>query len=511
MLTRRSGFGVALAALALLLLAPASASAGGATWNVNDAGDPGDGTCEPSPNDCTLRDAIDDAVDSDVIIIDPGIDPVITSGELLIDESLSIRGQGAAATKISKLSGMEFRAFSVGSITPAAVADIRNLTIEGFNAPDGGDGDPGGAGEDGGGIRNFAALFLNGVRVTGNFAGDGGNSQVNDDGGAGGNGGGIQNLGAILQVNNSTIDNNFAGDGGSAMGAGNFSGRGGSGGGISSAAGSLNFINTTVSGNHGGIGASTSVPAGGGDGGGIYVTGSAFEAVNSTVSDNVAGAGGLSAGGSGGGIFDDSGAGSNLDFVTIAGNVSGLGTTGGSGGGIYRDGAAVMVRNTLIAGNTLGAGLGAVGPNCAGTMLTDGTHNLDFPADLLCPPGFATGNPQLGSLLNNGGPAETRALGPGSAAIDQVPTLDCTGLTLVPLLTDQRGAGFPRMPAPFGGACDIGAFEVQAPPPPPPPPPATITPAATTPAAPGGSAAKKCKKGRKLKKGKCVKKKKKKK
>ncbi|MGZ5375057.1 MAG: choice-of-anchor Q domain-containing protein [Solirubrobacterales bacterium] len=107
---------------------------------------------------------------------------------------------------------------------------------------------------------------------------------------------------------------------------------------------------------------------------------------------------------------------------------------------------------------------------------------------------FSSGDPQLGGLADNGGPTQTMALGPGSAAIDQVPvgTPNRPG-------ADQRGTGRPQ-----GAACDIGAFEVVV-------PPGALAAAPAGAVASATSTTKKCKKGRNLKKGKCVKKKRKKK
>jgi hypothetical protein len=83
--------------------------------------------------------------------------------------------------------------------------------------------------------------------------------------------------------------------------------------------------------------------------------------------------------------------------------------------------------------------------SCSGSI-ADGGHNLLF-AGSGCR-GFV-GNPKLGPLQHNGGPTETMALQPGSAAIDQVPK---TGAGCTP--TDQRGVARPQ-----GPACDIGAYE----------------------------------------------------
>jgi hypothetical protein len=110
----------------------------------------------------------------------------------------------------------------------------------------------------------------------------------------------------------------------------------------------------------------------------------------------------------------------------------------------------------------------------------------------------------LSPLADNGGPVSTHALVPGSKALDLAMGAECAGLT-----SDARG--YPR-PAPAGGSCDTGAYELFACSGTPLnatgpfagcPQPQVVTPAPTPP--------KKCKKGRKLKKGKCVKKKKRKK
>src|SRR5262249_28650844 len=60
--------------------------------------------------------------------------------------------------------------------------------------------------------------------------------------------------------------------------------------------------------------------------------------------------------------------------------------------------------------------------------------------------------------LNAPGTTATHALLTGSIAIDKA--LDCTDLSTPaqPVLTDQRGVSRPQ-----GAACDVGAFEAQAP------------------------------------------------
>lgn len=132
------------------------------------------------------------------------------------------------------------------------------------------------------------------------------------------------------------------------------------------------------------------------------------------------------------------------------------GTAGadGIGGGLFivNGSPTTTLRNTLLANNQPGG-------DCRGTI-DDGGHNLVFsppsigplPTDLCDVTNFVKANPKLGPLQNNLGRTSTMALGPGSAAINQIPPgPDCPG-------TDQRG--FKR---PSGGRCDIGAYEVTPP------------------------------------------------
>lgn len=143
-----------------------------------------------------------------------------------------------------------------------------------------------------------------------------------------------------------------------------------------------------------------------------------------------------------GGSFDNTGPDAEMTIThsTIVGNQS------PSAGSAIHNAATVILRNTIIANNTGGA-------QCAGTI-TNGGNNLRYPAnDASCP--GAVGDPKLSTLANNGGTTQTMALQPGSAALDKIPAANGCG---VGVTTDQRGVARPQ-----GTACDIGAFELQAP------------------------------------------------
>jgi hypothetical protein len=103
---------------------------------------------------------------------------------------------------------------------------------------------------------------------------------------------------------------------------------------------------------------------------------------------------------------------------------------------------------------------------CNGTVISGGgnvespTNDCGFidPTDLV---NVTAEDLKLGPLAHNGGPTMTRALLPGSVAIDWIPEAMCLDADGEPLMTDQRGE--PRPVAILGPEpmCDVGAFEVQ--------------------------------------------------
>ncbi|HET6869922.1 MAG TPA: choice-of-anchor Q domain-containing protein [Solirubrobacteraceae bacterium] len=349
---------------------------------------------------------------------------------------------------------------------------------------------PGGDGGDGGGISNFGTTTITDSMITANSTGvgasgkPGAQSSVFFGGqagtsGSGGTGGGIVNFAfSTLTIVDSTIAGNTTGpgaagangglgvgvNGGTASGGGD----GGSGGGIENH-GQLVVSGSTISGNETGFGATggtggSSMPNGGaigvgangapggvgGAGGGIASDGD-LTISNSTIADNSIGLSAASGdggtpggvkpsqvGGANGGGIEELRMGGSLTHVTIVSN-----RTPGFGGGVDGDGGTITVGNSIIAANQA-----EFDKNCDG-VVTDQGGNVEF-GDASCPSGFLRADPNLSPLGNHGGPTQTVAPQPGSAAIHHVRT--CV------LGDDQRGVA-----RPVGSACDSGAYQVAPP------------------------------------------------
>jgi len=252
-------------------------------------------------------------------------------------------------------------------------------------------------------------------------------------------GGGIFNHdGSTLNLNSLTIRNNSAD-----LGGGIYTGRTTS----TITNSTVNITNSTISNNtaH--------------EGGGINNnTDGTLNIANSTISGNTAT-------GSGGGIQNFNQL--TLNNVTISNN-----TATNLGGGVFSTNVTPNVRNTIIAQNTaplnpdvFGA-FNSLGNNLIGiigeaTGLTNGV-NGNIVGTTAAPI-----NALLGSLQDNGGQTDTRALLVGSRAVDAgnncVSTATCTtNNPFAALATDQRG--LPRVVDGNGdgvATIDIGAFEVQ--------------------------------------------------
>jgi hypothetical protein len=415
--------------------------------NTNDSG-PG-----------SLRQALADANNGDTINFAVTGTIGLTTGELLVDKSITISGPGAENLAVN--GNNQSRVFHIAS---GQTVTISGLTITN-----------GHAGDSGGGIYNdHAVLILNDCTISDNSA-------------TGNLGGGIHNDGknighATLQINNSLITNNtggiyndalqagtatlvitystlsnnnngdainndgwsctFCGNGTTAVQITNSSITGNPGGAIYSDTGRANcggscpvtvsITNSTISGNGGGVHNSTL---------------SDTVVSNSTISDN------------GTGIYNDNGA--------IAASIYNT-TMSNNGVEIRNFNAPVVVAmshtifNVSPGGHSILNDFGTVTSYGYNVSSDDGGGYLNGPGDQI------NTDPLLGPLQDNGGPTFTHALLPGSPGINA----GDPNFTPPPFY-DQRGPGFDRV---RNGRLDVGSFEVQNPPPPSPTPTATPTP-----------------------------------
>ena len=466
---------------------------------VNSLADPGDGVCDA--RQCTLREAIK-ASGTTAITFAPSLTGPITlaapaahGGPLAIATTLTISGPAAGITIRRQSTDPAFRILRVGE---GATVTLTNLALRNGKTDL----------QQGGGIINLGTLTLVNCTVAGNastrFGGGIENqgpltlahSTVADNSAPGGggidnvdvrlvatnsviarnSGGGIDNRGGTLQLTNTTVSDN--------VGRGIAEDRststldrvritGNSGGGYALHQGRTALTNSTIARNSATEGAGI-LNSGGGDltiakstvadntasgrGGGILDlddpfgrVGADITLVNSTVTGNSAESGGgiqISQRGSAGMVITNS---------TVASNSA---REGGGGirqqGGLDDGSSGISLTNSLVARNTAPAGpdlLGSFGARFS--LIGDGSGS-----DLTNTDGNQVGNvspntgpidPLLGPLADNGGPTRTRALLPGSRAIDAASSDGCPG-------KDQRGIARPQ-----GSACDIGSYERESP------------------------------------------------
>jgi len=393
----------------------------------------------------------------------------LTSGELVIDKSLTITGPGSEQLVVSvDFHQYTFRIFHV--------METPTVTIEGLTIGPS-------LYFSGCGIQNDQAILtINNCAVVGNAGLDsaagisnGGTLTINNSSISGnvleyqGTGAGISSSGTLI-INNSII-------------SGNVSGKGQTDGGGIDSSGTLEITNSTIDGN--------SV---GGFGGGIYNVGVAI-ITSSTISGNFSGGGypGPQTGpGFGGGISN--GGTLTISNSTVSGNsVLSTDQGPGCGGGIGNSGS-LQIANSTLSGNS-GTNGGAICNNVApleiansilnagdvgenifndGGTITSLGYNLssDNGGGYLSGPGDQTNtDPILGPLQDNGGPTQTHRPYP------QSPVIDAGDPSFTPPpFYDQRGTGFDRV---VNGRIDIGSFEVQEGKPPPPSPTPTSTPSPT--------------------------------
>ncbi|MDQ3746940.1 MAG: DUF4214 domain-containing protein, partial [Acidobacteriota bacterium] len=302
----------------------------------------------------TLRQAIADAAPGETISFDlvQGSTIKLTSGELVIDKSLSIVGPGASALSVS--GGSQSRVFRVTSdanvqISGLTIRDGTFFGLEGIRDRPATDGN-------GGDILNAGTLTLTACTISGGQS-VGGSSTVGNRGSSG-FGGGIDNSGTTT-LNDCTVSNNTAiGGGGTPAG-----GDAGGGGIRNQAAGKLTLVNSAVSGNKAQGGSTVHGSGGGASGGGILNAGS-LDIINSIVSGNTAAGRGVSSEGLGGGPGNGGGVENSGALTLVQATVSDNTATGGGGdvggkgggGGINNEAAATCALTESTVNNNLARG-----------------------------------------------------------------------------------------------------------------------------------------------------------
>src|SRR5438874_2274856 len=334
--------------ISLVLLCAMAFPAHATTLLVTNTNDSGSGS---------LRQALADANDGDTIRFAVTGAIQLTSGELVIDKSITIGGPGPDSLAVSRTSNTQFRIFHV---MPGQTVSIQGLTISG------------------GAVANDSSVELTILNST-----ISGNSAVGQLPCSPGEGGGIAGGGTIT---NSTINGNHAGW---------------LGGGI---AGGGTITNSTISNNGAGGGKNNIPGAGGGISGGGTIT-------NCTISGNSVSGSPAKGPGLGGGIYA-------VGTVTISNSTfsDNYILFYGNGAGIC-NGGTLEIGNTIL--NADGA-YGQNIFNNAGTITSAGYNisNDDGGGYLNGPGDQINTDPLLSPLQNNGGPTSTYALLPGSPAID---------------------------------------------------------------------------------------------
>ncbi len=441
---------------------PVQTASAGATFQVNTPddlvdSDIGDGKCMTAQGKCSLRAAIMEAnhqAGADTILLPPGLSYTLTlggsgedgnfGGDLDIRSPLTISGDDQATTFIDG-NGLD-RVFDVNTSSHVL---LKNITITGgfVKQPDASGGGGGllarGSSNvtlehvtvienntqvgsltlEGGGILNRGVMALTDVSLQSNTAASGGG--ISNTGSltlhdchlrenqASLDGGGLYSTGALIADGVSLIGNQAANGGGIAIGA----------------SGTASITASTLHDNRAEA-----------DGGGVHVNAgaSSFGLENATLHGN-------QAGNEGGGIY-------SAYSLSILLNTTLTANTAISGGGLYAA-SAVYIMNSILAENQSTGGIIPTA-NCGGPgVIASNGHNLEdgegCQFDLASPEieqDTHSENPLLGPLQFNGGPVQTRALLPGSPAID-------AGDVPVPS-TDARG-----IPRGIGSGYDLGAYE----------------------------------------------------
>lgn len=413
--------------LAPFLAGPALA----ATFTVSNLSDSGPGSLRQAVLDANASPGADD------VVFTPGLTGTImlTSGEILIADSLTVHGPGAGVITVS--GNDQSRIFHVENPADFSL----DVTLSGLTLTHGSAVIP----LFGGAVfalnqnltildsvisSSKAGYDLAGIGCGGNVFTQAGMLRIANStltGGASvGSGGNLCVAGGRLILERSTLSGGFALSGGGLY--------------ANNTVDSMIFA-STISGNVAGLPASDF-----GFGGGLQIDGGHMQIVNSTISGN-------SVNGDGGGLvlFQSLGGSLLLRLTTVSSN-----TATGRGGSLLIGTSDEVELDHSIVANGAPQDLAPSDPNGPPVTITANYSLIENPGDvaLTGSHNLIGADPLLGPLASNGGPTLTHLPLPGSPVIDAgdpaIPS---------PPATDQRG--FSRI---AGAAVDLGSVETgQAP------------------------------------------------
>ncbi len=332
----------------------------------------------------------------------------LTSGQAELSNKTGAQTIIGPAAGVTVNGGGLSRVFQVDA---GVTASISGLTITGG----------GGTADRGGGLLNLGNVTLTNCTISGNTAVKSNSSEFFGDGG------GLANYGTATLANCTVSGDTATNNGGGVFNIG-----------------TATLTNCTLSGNvatQKGGGLANNTMSNNGN--------STATLTNCTVTSNTAG--------TGGGVYN------NGTTVTLT-NCTDSGNTAGTGGGFFSASGAATLTNTIVAGNTNTSNSGA--SDIAGAVSVSGTFNLIGTGGSGGLTNGVNGNIVLTSLTGlglaplgfYGGPTQTMALLPGSAAIDAGAS-SISGVTIP--TTDQRGALRGPLGLNAGTAVDIGAYEAS--------------------------------------------------
>ena len=332
----------------------------------------------------SLRQAIADSKPGDSVRFRTNGIIHLTSGEILITNSIKLYGPGATNLIISGNNLSRIFNFSAG-----VTSSISDLTIRDGRTADGITNYlVSGNGGDGGGIYNAGTLTVSRCVFTANKTGNGGAGVLGTNnfggaGGSGGSGGALYNQGTLI-LNDCIVSTNATGSGGNGgprslnvnqNGAAGPGGTGGAGGSICNL-GTLILTGCLFSGNSAGLGGyggtgGLGTGGAGGSGGGIWNQHGTITMTACTLSGNLCG------GGNNGGYAGP----------YSVNNSGGTGGVGGSGGGVGNQRGNITITSCTFSGNSTGTGgngggaavtvgWGGLGGNGAGIWNDEGTMKV---------------------------------------------------------------------------------------------------------------------------------------